>query len=142
MADDDRSIAPDGRTVLDRRTPHPLALIQRVKREKPVGMPRTKLWGQVYAIENLEGPRRIKIGFSHDTRSRFKGLADASPVLLRIVRIWEATNQDEWRILQAARAIRIRGEWCEPGALQIADWYMSKHERKRLLDQFSEPVCR
>lgn len=86
--------------------------------------------GYVYLIETIEGPHRVKVGYSTQPERRFRALATPSPVALRLRCAWIGTVSDERRIHKLAAAHRVTGEWFNPEAIAIAESVMAERDKE------------
>lgn len=80
--------------------------------------------GRVYLIETLEGPHRVKIGFTDSLERRMIGLRTACPVEVRVVTTWRGALADERAAHEALAQFRVRGEWFDATAVDALREFM------------------
>ena len=88
--------------------------------------PQRPTLGHVYIIEAV-GAGRVKIGYASNVEQRLSTLRTASPLELRVVKVWQASAALEKRLHEALAEHRVRGEWF---ACSVTD------EAVRLMDEW------
>lgn len=74
--------------------------------------------GHIYFIGAMEGPTRIKVGFSVHPKQRLTNLQVGSPVRLMIAATVPGSIEEEQALNKRLRRHAITGEWYGPEGIQ------------------------
>lgn len=95
-------------------------------RGRPTWGPR----GHIYLLETMEGPARVKVGFSTNLDRRVADLIGSSPVTLRLRSAWAGSRGHEWDAHRAAREFWVRGEWFRAEAIPTIETILDQQTRR------------